>query len=130
MDALSAQFDAFLTEAHRLKAAYATQINSRVDGVQSTINDGLFGWVNGTTTTLNDTVNAFYTDVQNVVNSVFNNTPLNEPLQEFLRCFLGSKVDAIETALTFLHDNLVIDIPRVNDSVVQQQVWVRVCDRE
>ena len=27
MDALSAQFDAFLTEAHRLKAAYATQIN-------------------------------------------------------------------------------------------------------
>ena len=99
-------------------AAYATQINTRVDSVQSTINDGLFGWVNGTTTTLNDTVNAFYTDIQNVVNSVFNNTPLNEPLQEFLRCFLGSKVDAIEEALTFLHDNLHVDVPRVNDTVL------------
>ncbi|TBU33694.1 hypothetical protein BD309DRAFT_859454 [Dichomitus squalens] len=99
-------------------AAYATQINTRVDTVQSTINDGLFGWVNSTTTTLNDTINTFYTDVQNVVNSVFNNTPLNEPLQEFLRCFLGSKVDAIEDALTFLHDNLHVDVPRVNDTVL------------
>ena len=99
-------------------AAYATQVNTRVDHVQSTINDGVFGWVNGTTTTLNDTISTFYSDVQNVITTVFGGTPLNEPLQEFLNCFLGSKVDAIETALTFLHDNLHVDIPRVNDTVL------------
>ncbi|KAI1795725.1 hypothetical protein LXA43DRAFT_881696 [Ganoderma leucocontextum] len=99
-------------------AAYATQVNARVDHVQSTINDGVFGWVNGTTTTLNDTISTFYSDVQSVINSVFGGTPLNEPLQEFLNCFLGSKVDAIENALTFLHDNLHVDIPRVNDTVL------------
>lgn len=99
-------------------AAYANDINTRVDKIQSTVNDGLFGWVNGTTTTLNSTINTFYTDIQDAVNTVFNGTILEEPIQEFIRCFIGSKVDAIETALTFLHDNLNIDIPRVNDSVL------------
>ena len=99
-------------------ATYASQVNARVDAVQSTINDGMFGWVNGTTTTLNNTINAFYTDVQNIVNTVFGNTILNDPVQEFVRCFIGSKVDAIEAALTFLHDNLHVDMPRVNDTVL------------
>ncbi|RDX47869.1 hypothetical protein OH76DRAFT_1441099 [Lentinus brumalis] len=99
-------------------ATYAGQVNARVDAVQSTINDGLFGWVNSTTTTLNETVNTFYSDVQNLVNTVFGNTILNDPVQEFVRCFIGSKVDAIENALTFLHDNLHVDIPRVNDTVL------------
>ncbi|KAI0645751.1 hypothetical protein C8Q79DRAFT_910536 [Trametes meyenii] len=99
-------------------ATYANSVNGRVDHVQSSINDGLFGWVNGTTTTLNNTVNAFYTDIQDAVSTVFNGTILESPVQEFIRCLIGSKVDAIEKALTFLHDNLQVDIPRVNDSVL------------
>lgn len=99
-------------------ATYANDINSRVDQIQSTINDGLFGWVNGTTTTLNNTINAFYTDLQDAVSTVFNGTILESPVEEFIRCFIGSKVDAIEDALTFLHNNLIIDIPRVNDTVL------------
>lgn len=97
---------------------YAAAVNERVDTIQSTINDGLFGWVNGTTTTLNNTINEFYTDVQSAVNTVFGGTILESPANDFLQCFLGGKVDAIESALTFLHDNLNIDIPRVNDSVL------------
>ncbi|KAH9858670.1 hypothetical protein C2E23DRAFT_880127 [Lenzites betulinus] len=99
-------------------AAYASSINVRVDSVQSTINDGLFGWVNSTTTTLNNSVNAFYTDIQDAVATVFNGTVLESPMQEFIRCLIGSKVDAVEKALTFLHDNLHVDVPRVNDSVL------------
>ncbi|CAL1706675.1 unnamed protein product [Somion occarium] len=99
-------------------SAYAADVNGRVDSIQSTINDGLFGWVNGTTTTLNDTINAFYTDIQDAVNTVFSGTILESPVQEFIRCFIGTKVDAIESALTFLHDNLHVDIPRVNETVL------------
>ena len=61
-------------------ATYAGQVNARVDAIQSSINDGLFGWVNSTTTTLNETVNTFYSDVQNLVNTVFGNTILNDPV--------------------------------------------------
>ena len=99
-------------------AAYANEVNARIDTVQTTLNDGLFGWVNQTTTSLNATVNEFYTDIQNAVNSVFGGTILQEPAQEFLRCFIGSKVDAIENVLTFLHDNLHVNMPRMNDSVL------------
>ena len=97
---------------------YANDINAKVNTVQSTINDGLFGWVNGTTTTLNTTLNDFYTEVQSLVAAVFNGTILEVPANDFLQCFIGSKVDDIEDALTFLHNNLVVNMPHVNDDIL------------
>lgn len=99
-------------------AAYANDVNARVDAIQTTINQGVFGWVNVTTVTLNTTIVNFYDDVQNAVSTVFNGTLLETPAQEFIRCLIGSKVDAIENALTFLHDNLIINMPRVNQTVL------------
>jgi hypothetical protein len=99
-------------------AFYANAVNTRVDDIQTTINNGVFGWVNITTTTLNNTINEFYTDVQNAVSLVFGGTILEAPAQEFVKCFIGGKVDAIEHAITFLHDNLHVDMPRVNDTVL------------
>jgi hypothetical protein len=99
-------------------ASYANDINNRVDTIQDTINNGLFGWVNGTTTTLNNTVNEFYDDIQNAVSTLFNGTILENPAQDFVKCFLGSKVNALEEALTFLNQNLNVQMPRVNDSVL------------
>ena len=97
---------------------YANEINSKVDTVQATINDGVFGWVNGTTTTLNTTINDFYTEVQNLVVTVFNGTILEAPANDFLQCFIGNKVVAIENALTFLHNNLVVNISRVSPDIL------------
>ena len=97
---------------------YANGVNAKVNTVQTTINDGVFGWVNGTTTTLNTTINDFYTEVQNLVATVFNGTILEAPANEFLQCFIGNKVTEIEDALTFLHNNLVVNIPRVNDDIL------------
>ena len=99
-------------------SAYANGINSKVETVQYTINNGLFGWVNGTTTTLNSTLNNFYTDVQNLVGTVFNGTILETPAQDFIKCLIGSKVDAIEEALTFLNQNLNVDLPQVNETIL------------
>jgi len=99
-------------------AFYANGVNAHVDSIQNTINNGLFGWVNGTTTTLNNTVNEFYDDIQNAVSTVFNGTILESPAQEFVKCFIGSKVNALEDALTFLNQNLNVQMPRVNDSVL------------
>lgn len=75
-------------------------------------------WVNVTTVTLNTTINNFYNDIQGAVSLVFDDTILATPAREFIRCLIGTKVDAIEKALTFLHDNLKIDLPRVNQTVL------------
>ncbi|KAG1777818.1 hypothetical protein EV702DRAFT_224682 [Suillus placidus] len=99
-------------------SSYAGTINARVETAQSSVNNGLFGWVNGTTTTLNTTLNNFYTDVQNIVASVFNGTVLENTAQDFVRCIIGSKVNALEEALTFLNENLIVDLPTVNETVL------------
>ncbi|KAI9442825.1 hypothetical protein BJY52DRAFT_1194667 [Lactarius psammicola] len=49
-----------------------------ISGIQSTVNDGLFKRVSGTTTTLNNTINTFYTDLQNAVSAIFNGTILEQ----------------------------------------------------
>lgn len=98
--------------------AYAAQVNAQTSAMQNTINDSLFGWVNGTTVTLNNTLVAFYSDVQNAVELVFGGTLLENPAQEFVRCILGSKVQGLENALTFIHDNLKVNIPTVNNDVL------------
>ncbi|KAG7446606.1 uncharacterized protein BT62DRAFT_1076147 [Guyanagaster necrorhizus] len=99
-------------------AAYANDVNSQISTMQSTINDGIFGWVNVTTTTLNDTVVEFYNEVQSAVNAVFNGTILETPALDFVACLIGSKVDAIEKVLTFLNENLQVDLPLMNDSAL------------
>ncbi|KAI0067258.1 hypothetical protein BV25DRAFT_1911916 [Artomyces pyxidatus] len=117
-DFSAAIFTSLNASMYNQSSLYANDINGRVDVIQSTINDGLFGWVNGTTSTLNDTLNTFYSDIQNTVTTVFNGTILQQPALEFIQCFIGSKVDAFEAALTFLHDNLKVNMPRVNESVL------------
>jgi hypothetical protein len=97
---------------------YANQVNGHVDVIQSTINNGVFGWVNSTTTTLNSTLVNFYSEVQGLVNTVFGGTILENPMQDFVKCIIGSKVTALEGALTFLHDNLQVNLPRMNESVL------------
>ncbi|EPS94177.1 hypothetical protein FOMPIDRAFT_1055317 [Fomitopsis schrenkii] len=37
---------------------------------------------------------------------------------EFIKCFIGSRVDAIEDALTFFHKNLNITLPTMSESVL------------
>ncbi|KAG6868386.1 hypothetical protein C0993_003802 [Termitomyces sp. T159_Od127] len=111
-------FTAVNGSMYNQSATYANEVNARVDSIQTTINEGVFGWVNTTTVSLNTTINNFYDDVQKVVNTVFGGTILETPANDFIRCFIGTKVDAIENALTFLHDNLVINMPRMNDSAL------------
>jgi len=97
-------------------AVYTAQVNAEVDVIQNTINDGVFGWVNSTTSTLNTTLNNFYGEVQDLVQTIFGGTILESPMQDFVFCLIGSKVDALSDALTFMHDNLHVDMPRMNQS--------------
>ena len=99
-------------------AVYTAQVNAEVDGIQNTINEGVFGWVNSTTTTLNTTLNEFYGEIQDLVETVFGGTILEQPMQDFVFCLIGSKVDALTNALTFMHDNLHVDMPRMNQSAL------------
>jgi len=99
-------------------AAYAQSLNTQISAVETTINSDLFGWVNATIVPLNTTLATFYTEVQDTVNTLLGGTPFDAPAQEFVRCILGSKVTSIERALTFLQENLHVNLPRVNETAL------------
>ncbi|KAG9016967.1 plasma membrane fusion protein prm1 [Tulasnella sp. JGI-2019a] len=97
---------------------YAVNINTQIATLQNTVNEGVFGWVNGTITPLNNTLEAFYTDIQSAVEKVFGGTVLDAPMQEFVKCFIGGKVNALESAFTFVQENFQVDIRQVDPGVL------------
>lgn len=74
--------------------------------------------MNTTTTTLNNTLVGFYAQIEDVVGTVFNGTVLEKPANDFIYCLIGTKIDAIENALTFLNENLAIQLPKMNESAL------------
>ncbi|GAA5880772.1 hypothetical protein JCM1840_001368 [Sporobolomyces johnsonii] len=97
---------------------FADETNKVILSVQDGINDDLFGWVNGTTTALNTTMYTFYDGITDALTDVFNGTVLNDPILDLVYCLVGSKVNDISTALTWLHSNAHISLPTVSHSVL------------
>lgn len=99
-------------------ASYANTVNAQIDQLQNNVNNGVFGWVNGTVVPLNNTLEAFYTDIQNTVTTIFGNTVLEAPMQEFIRCLIGTKVQALENAFTFVQENFQVNIRKVDPNAL------------
>ncbi|KIY53635.1 hypothetical protein FISHEDRAFT_7328, partial [Fistulina hepatica ATCC 64428] len=111
-------YSAVNSTMYEQSAEYANSVNTVISDVQDKIDDGLFGWIDNTTATLNDTLSTFYSEIQTLVNDVFNGTVLESPVDTFLYCIIGTKVERIEEALTWLHDNLKINVTLVSDDVL------------
>ncbi|KAG8965938.1 plasma membrane fusion protein prm1 [Tulasnella sp. 419] len=99
-------------------SSYAKSVNSQIEGLQSNVNNGVFGWVNGTVVPLNNTLQAFYEDIQGAVDKVFGGTVLATPAQEFIRCLIGTKVVALENAFTFMQENFQVQVAPVDPNVL------------
>ncbi|OCF40577.1 plasma membrane fusion protein PRM1 [Kwoniella heveanensis CBS 569] len=98
---------------------YAAQYNEAIGRYQQRIDDELFGsWLNTTATTLNTTLVEFYNDVENVLNTTFGGTILFNPINTFMYCILGSKIDNLEKGLTWIRDHAHIDLPTLPDDIL------------
>ncbi|GAA6037619.1 hypothetical protein JCM8097_006146 [Rhodosporidiobolus ruineniae] len=97
---------------------WAEGTNKVILGLQDTINDDVFSWVNTTTTSINSTINTFYTGITDGLTDVFNGTVLEDPVLDLVYCILGSKVDALSSALTWLHSHAHLSLPTVSPSVL------------
>ncbi|EJT97254.1 hypothetical protein DACRYDRAFT_84813 [Dacryopinax primogenitus] len=115
-DAISTSINAAIASQ---TGSYVNATNSHILGIQQTIDGGVFGWLNTTTVSLNSTIETFYSDVVSAVNTVFGNTILGPPIQEFVACFLGGKVEHIEEALTWIHQNVQVKLPLMPEDILQ-----------
>ncbi|KZO93306.1 hypothetical protein CALVIDRAFT_485901 [Calocera viscosa TUFC12733] len=115
-DAISNSLNAAITSQ---TGSYVNATNNYILSIQQGIDGGVFGWVNTTTVSLNSTIETFYSDVVTAVNTVFGNTILGPPINEFVACILGSKVEHIEEALTWIHDNVQVKLPLMSADILQ-----------
>ena len=86
-------------------------VNTVITSTNNDINKDVFGWVNITTTALNDTLNEFVDGMNSVLNTTFGGTVLYDPITEVMNCLIGLKIAGIEKGLTWISDNAHVDFP-------------------
>ncbi|CAF9929777.1 MAG: hypothetical protein GOMPHAMPRED_005487 [Gomphillus americanus] len=91
--------------------AWSNSTNAAILSENAKINNDVFGWVNTTTSALNQTLNTFINETTLAINKVFGGTPLEEPVKEVFNCLIGLKVAAVEQGLTWASDNAQVNFP-------------------
>jgi hypothetical protein len=109
--------DKVVAQLNNASAAWANGVNAVIMDTSNDINKDLLGWVNTSTTAVNNTLNAFVDDTMNVLNQTFGGTPLYDPITGVFNCLIELKIQGIQSALTWVHDNAYVTIPTIpNDT--------------
>ena len=112
---LSGQVGAFaekvVTSLNNASEQWANGTNSVITSTNNDINEKLFGWVNTSTSAINDTLNTFVDGMTNVLNETFGGTVLYDPIKEVLNCLITLKIVGVQKGLTWVHDHAHIDFP-------------------
>lgn len=96
--------------------------NNYINNTESNINTEIFGWVETTTTSINDTVNTMITGIDHTLADIFNGTLLYHPMQTVVKCVIEDKLYAVEKAMTWIHEKAHLSIPRINDTQIVQLI--------
>ncbi|RFU29785.1 hypothetical protein B7463_g6570, partial [Scytalidium lignicola] len=96
---------------------WALDSNSIINSTNTKVNSDVFGWVNVTTTALNDTLNAFTDEMSSALNATFGGTILYDPITEVLNCLIGLKIAGIQKALTWVSDHAYVTFPEFRSDV-------------
>ncbi|WWD06927.1 hypothetical protein V865_005024 [Kwoniella europaea PYCC6329] len=98
---------------------YADQYNAAIAEYQRKIDDELFGsWLNTTAVTLNTTLVEFYDGIEQVLNDTFGGTILYNPINNFMYCILGAKIDNLEKGLTWISEHAHIELPTLPSNIL------------
>lgn len=61
---------------------------------------------------INDTLTAFEDGLNDAIETAFNGTFIEDAIANYVQCVIGSKLDALESGLTWIHNNAHVDLFR------------------
>lgn len=99
---------------------WSLETNNYINQTENNINTEIFGWIETTTTSINDTVNTMVTGIDDTLADIFNGTLLYHPMQSVVKCVIEDKLYAVEKAMTWIHKKAHVSIPRINDTQILQ----------
>ncbi|KAI9016039.1 hypothetical protein DFJ74DRAFT_709103 [Hyaloraphidium curvatum] len=95
--------------------AYETSSNVAIAGLEESFNRNVLGWANDAVRTINATVGSVSDVVVRAVNDGLAPVPwFRTAVADFLRCFLGSQLTALDMLANVMTRNLAMGLPRVN----------------
>ncbi|CAG8730521.1 11987_t:CDS:1, partial [Racocetra fulgida] len=98
---------------------FANGSNSVISTLENGVNQDLFGWVNITTTTLNNTLNTAVDEISSFIQTTFQGVPaLSTAVQQIVNCLLIVKIEGIQAGLTFIKEHASIELPKVNNNIL------------
>jgi hypothetical protein len=92
---------------------WANTTNVQIKSAQDDINEDLLGWVHSATGSVNDTLTVFSTTMNQELNRTFGETPFYEGISGIVYCVIGSKIDAIQKGINWVHKNSQVSLPLV-----------------
>lgn len=93
--------------------SWAQGTNGAVNKLDDKLNQDIFGWVNTSTTAVNNTLNTFVDKMSTTLNDTFGGTPLYDPIKEVLNCLIGLKIESFQKGLTWVQDHAHVQFPGV-----------------
>jgi len=97
--------------------AWAVSANGVITSTNDKVNKDVFGWIDVSTTSINDTLNKFTSEMSKELDNMFGDTPLKDPIKEVLNCLIGLKIAGFQKAITWVHDNAHIDFPEFRPDI-------------
>ena len=119
---ISSFADKVVGSVENASATWANQTNTAIIAENDKINHDVFGWVNITTSTVNNTLNTFINETTGLLQKAFGGTVLEDPIQQVFNCLIGLKVASIEKGLTWAQDNAHVTFPTFPNDTFSQGV--------
>lgn len=102
-----------VTSLNNASMSWSQGVNSAIGKLDSEMSDDIYGWVNTSTTAVNDTLNTFVDQMSTTLNTTFGGTVLYDPIKEVLNCLIGLKIESFQKGLTWIQDHAHVQFPGV-----------------
>jgi hypothetical protein len=108
--------------------SWSEGVNGAVAKLDDDINNDILGWVNTSTTAVNETLNTFVDQMSTTLNTTFGGTILYDPIKEVLNCLIGLKIASFQNGLTWVHDHAHVSFPGVSNDTFSLGATAQVSD--
>ncbi|KAI8886397.1 hypothetical protein K501DRAFT_292798 [Backusella circina FSU 941] len=97
--------------------------NQWIGETEADLNHIAFGVVKSTVFTLNDTLSAVVNQIQSSIDHVLGGTIFETPAKDVIQCLLLTKIENIESGLTWIYDHAYVNLTRIDLPFLQTNIF-------
>lgn len=110
--------------------SWSNGVNDAMGQMDADLNEEIFGWVNETTSAVNNTLNGFVEKMSDALDTAFGGTPLDKPIRDVLHCLIGLKIASFQSGLTWVQEHAHVAFPTVANDTFSLGALAKVDDSD